>query len=80
MALNIVIDKSTFQSLSYDELLRLTYYYKHNITPVLVMEILGDLKKEEEDVNPPSQNRVIDFAKKIFPTNTIVHMHYAKTP
>jgi hypothetical protein len=78
MALNIVIDKSTFQSLSYDELLRLTYYYKHNITPVLVMEILGDLKKEEKNGNPPSQNRVIDFAKKLFPTNTIVNMLYTK--
>jgi len=78
MALNIVIDKSTFQSLSYDELLRLTYYYKHNITPVLVMEILGDLKKEEKEGNPPSQNRVIDFATKLFPTNTIINMHYTK--
>lgn len=78
MALNIVIDKSTFQSLSYDELLRLTYYYKHNITPVLVMEILGDLKKEEKEGNPPSHNRVIDFATKLFPTITIINMHYAK--
>jgi len=75
MALNIIIDKSTFQSLNYDELLRLTHYYKHNITPVLVMEILGDLKKEEKDGKPPSQNRVIDFATKLFPTNTIVNMH-----
>lgn len=78
MSLNIILDKSAFQSLSYDELLRLTYYYKHNITPVLVMEILGDLKKEEKEGNPPSQKRVIDFATKLFPTNTIINMHYLK--
>lgn len=78
MALNIIIDKSTFQSLSYNELLRLTYYYKHNITPILVMEILGDLKKEAKDGNPPSQNRVIDFATKLFPSSTIVNEPYFK--
>lgn len=59
MALNIIIDKSTFQSLSYNELLKFTYYYKHNISPILVVEILGDLKKEAKDGNPPSQNRVL---------------------
>jgi hypothetical protein len=78
MALNIIIDKSTFQLLSYNELLRLTYYYKNNITPILVMEILGDLKKEAKDGSPPPQNRVIDFATKLFPTSTIVNEHYAK--
>lgn len=78
MSLNIIVDKSTFQSLSYNEILRLSYYYKHNITPVLVMEILGDLKKEVKDGKPPSENRVIDFANKLFPTNTIINIHYTK--
>lgn len=76
MSLNIIIDKSTFQSLSYDEMLRLTYYYKHNITPVLVMEIIGDLKKEVKEGKTPSHQRVADFATKLFPTNTIVNQHY----
>lgn len=78
MSLPIIIDKSTFQSLSFDEILRLTYYYKHNITPVLVMEILGDLKKEAKEGKPPSQNRVIDFATKLFPVTTVVNLHYSK--
>jgi hypothetical protein len=78
MSLPIIIDKSTFQSLSFDEILRLSYYYKHNITPVLVMEILGDLKKEAKEGKPPPQQRVIDFATKLFPTNTIVNLHYSK--
>jgi hypothetical protein len=78
MRLPIIIDKSTSQSLSFDEILRLSYYYKHNITPVLVMEILGDLKKEAKEGKPPPQQRVIDFATKLFPTNTIVNLHYSK--
>src|SRR5258708_17767319 len=57
-------------------MLRLTYYYKHNITPVLVMEIIGDLKKEVKDGKPPSDKRVADFATKLFPTNTIVNQFY----
>jgi hypothetical protein len=76
MPLNIIIDKSAFQSLSYDEMLRLTYYYKHNITPVLVMEILGDLNKEVKEGKTPSHQRVTDFATKLFPTNTIINQHY----
>ncbi len=59
MSLPIIIDKSTFQSLSFDEILRLSYYYyKHNITPVLVVEILGDLKKEAKEGKPPRQKDI----------------------
>lgn len=76
MDISIVIDKSTFQSLSYDELYRLSCYYKHIITPVLTMEILGDLKKEARPGKAPPENRVKDFAKKLFPMETVVNLHY----
>jgi hypothetical protein len=76
MDISIVIDKSTFQSLSFDELLRLSCYYKHIITPVLTMEILGDLKKEAQEGKTPPEDRVKDFAKKLFPMETVVNLHY----
>ena len=76
MNITVILDKSTFQSLSRDELVRLCYYYKHNIPPVLTMEILGDLKKEAADGKAPSEERVKDFAKKLFPSDTIVNVHY----
>lgn len=76
MDISIIIDKSTFQSLNYDELYRLSCYYKHIITPVLTMEILGDLKKETKEGQAPSIERVKDFAKKLFPLVTIVNQHY----
>lgn len=76
MDITIVIDKSTFQSLSFNELYRLSSYYKHIITPVLTMEILGDLKKEFEEGKKPSSERVIEFANKLFPIDTVVNAHY----
>lgn len=76
MDISIVIDKSTFQSLSFDELFRLSCYYKHIITPVLTMEILGDLKKEAQEGKTPPADRVKDFAIKLFPMETVVNLHY----
>ncbi len=76
MSIPIIIDKSTFQMLSYNELLYVSNYYKHNITPVLTMEVLGDLKKEVKEGNPPPEERVKDFARKLFPVYTIVNTHY----
>lgn len=76
MSINITIDKSTFQSLNYTELVRLNNYYKHNVAPILVMEILGDLKKEVAEGKTPSDERVKDFAQKLFPTVCIVNSYY----
>lgn len=72
----ITIDKSTFQSLSFQELMRLSSYYKHNVAPVLVMEILGDLSKEVEEGKTPSDIRVKDFANKLFPMYTVINAYY----
>ncbi len=76
MGLNIILDKSTFQSLSYKELVRLNNYYKHNVAPILVMEILGDLKKENAEGKAPSDVRVKDFANKLFPSQTVTNTYY----
>lgn len=76
MNITITLDKSTFQSLNFKELLRLSNYFEHNIAPVLVMEILGDLKKEVAKGKAPSGARVKDFANKLFPIRTVVNAYY----
>jgi len=75
MSLPIIIDKSTFQSLNFEEIILLHNYYRPNITPILTMEILGDLKKEFDN-STKSSGRVEDFAKKLLPYNSAVNMFY----
>ena len=75
MGLSIVIDKSTFQSLSTQEVIALHNYYRPTITPILVMEIMADLKKEFDE-SENSKKRVQDFAKKLMPYNSAVNIHY----
>jgi len=40
------------------------------------MEILGDLKKEAQEGKAPPEDRVKDFANKLFPMETVVNLHY----
>lgn len=75
MSLPIIIDKSTFQSLSFDEIILLHNYYRPNITPILVMEILADLKKDFDN-SKNANKRVQDFAKKLLPYNSAVNIFY----
>lgn len=42
----IILDKSAFQALSQRELQTLNQYFMHNVTPVLVTEVLGNLTKQ----------------------------------
>lgn len=73
--ISLILDKSAFHSFGHEEILLLHRYYWVNITPILVMEVLGDLKKEtdEGDLNT---KRVIDFANKLFPFNSSTNTHY----
>jgi len=75
MGLTIIIDKSTFQSLSISEVIYLHNYYRPTITPILVMEIMADLKKSFDN-SDQSQKRVQDFAKKLMPYNSAVNINY----
>ena len=75
--ISILFDKSTFQSLSYDEILLLHKYFWVNISPILVKEILGDLKKnsnEKEELN----KKVIEFANKLYHFNSSVNTSYVE--
>lgn len=62
--------------LSFDEMILLNNYYQHNITPLLVMEILGDLKKELSDDGEVKPEKVIELSTKLFPYNAVVNEHY----
>ena len=70
----VILDKSTLQSLSFDEIVILHRYYLLNIAPVLTIEILGDLKKPSN--NTLSENKVTELANKLLPYDTEVNVHY----
>lgn len=74
MSVPIVLDKSTFQGLNYRDIIELHRYYRVNITPLLVSEILGDLSKEEKTGRKTPKEEVINLSKKLFPYNSYVNM------
>jgi hypothetical protein len=76
MSIPIVLDKSTFQGLNYNDIIELHRYYTVNITPLLVSEILGDLSKEEKAGRKTPKDEVINLSKKLFPYNSYVNMPY----
>ena len=62
----IILDKSVLQSLSFEEIKFLRRHYLVNIVPVLVIEILGNLKKYADD-EARSQDIVKQHADKFSP-------------
>lgn len=66
-------DKSAIQALSTAELNFLRRYYTLNVAPILLLEILGDLKKETADNNP--KRWVVILARKLAGASA-VNMHY----
>jgi hypothetical protein len=77
MSLAIILDKSSFQMLNLDEIVVLHNYFLPNITPILVTEILGDVKKEEVE-GKSSKEKVAQLAKKLLPYQSEVNIHYPK--
>jgi len=71
----LLFDKSTIQSLSASEALWLTHHYTSNITPVLFLEIMADLKVIPRDQRTPEQI-VSGLADKFTPLNSYVNIHH----
>lgn len=72
---NIILDKSTFQSLSRLEHIFLHKHFKENLTPILGMELLGDLKK----VKPGSkagEDLVAELARKFGGSGPATNVDY----
>lgn len=76
MALPIILDKSSFQGLNYNNIIELHRYYIVNVTPLLVKEILGDLSLENKEGEKLTKEIVVYLAKKMFPYNSYVNMEY----
>lgn len=74
MGPTIILDKSALQALSLHEIGALHRYYIQNIAPVLVIEILGDLKKDPS--GGLSKDKVAELAQKAFPAISNVNVHY----
>ena len=75
----LVFDKSSFQSLNSEEIFFLRTYYRTVITPILIIEILADLKKGDDDSLIP--DRVMDLSNKILqlnPTYNVPYYHLLK--
>lgn len=75
MGPTIILDKSSLQSLSQDEIHFLHKYYLVNIPPILIMEILADLKKESND-NRSSQQIVSQLSKKLISNDSALNVYY----
>lgn len=73
----IILDKSSIQSLSSEEIFRLHHYYFVNITPILIIEILADLKKVDKR-NPIPEDNVKSLARKLLQANSKVNAHYGQ--
>jgi hypothetical protein len=71
----LIFDKSTIQSLSAREAKWLTHSYISNITPVLFIEIMADLKKAPKDLRTPEQ-LVSSIATKFSPINSGVNIDH----
>lgn len=76
MGPTIMLDKSALQSLSSGEMDVLRRYYIINIPPVLLIEILADLKKEDTD--DESITEVKRLASKIILLSTYTNVHYSQ--
>lgn len=74
MGPNLICDKSTLQALNPNELTALRRYYSLNIPPVLLVEILGDLKKH---TNPKAgRDEVQILANKLLPACSTVNTNF----
>lgn len=74
MPINIVLDKSSYQSFNHNEIILLNGYYRHNVTHVLSFEIIGDLSKEAKEGKKPTPDQVQMLAYRLFPVDNIINV------
>ena len=74
MGPNLICDKSTLQVLNPAELTALRRYYSLNIPPILLVEILGDLKKHTD--SKAGRNEVQILANKLMPACSSVNTNF----
>jgi hypothetical protein len=73
----IILDKNVIQSLPMPAVCELSRYFRSNVTPVLLMEILADLSKDPRNADK-SAKFVQALAHKALPMDSFTNMHYIK--
>jgi hypothetical protein len=76
MGPTIILDKSSLQALSQQELEFLYRYYTVNIPPILVIEILGDLHKPG-DAGSLTGKDVQQLSNKLLQMDSAINHHYS---
>lgn len=71
----VILDKSTFQSLSYREHIFLDKHFKENLTPILCMELLGDLSKYKSNTHSGKQ-KVVELSRKFSGSGPVTNLNY----
>ena len=71
---SIIFDKSAFESLNIDEIFFLHQYYSPIVSHILIIEILADLKKENNGRD--KQERVQQLSHKILQLNPKYALYY----
>jgi hypothetical protein len=71
----VILDKSAFQSLSNEELGFLSKHYTVNIPPIMVLDVLADLKQDVVD-RADSQDRVAGLVEKLSLWESRLNVHY----
>ena len=77
MGPTIILDKSTLQALSQQEIYFLFKHYYVVVTPILIMEILADLKKSKDE-NQLSKDEVQRLSKKLLSMDSVINNDYKK--
>lgn len=70
----IILDKSAIQSLSRDEIFFLFKHYYVNVPPILLIEILADLKKKSK--GSMSEKEVTILANKLLTLDSQINVYY----
>ena len=71
----IILDKSAFQSLSRREHLFLDMHFMENLTPILGLELLSDLRKEEPG-SKTAEQKVTELAEKFGGSGPATNVDY----
>ncbi len=75
MGPTIILDKSSLQAFSKKELVLLNKLYYLNIPPILITEILADLKKEKS-TESLSKDKIIEISNKLIQRDNAINVHY----
>lgn len=75
MGPSIILDKSALQSLGKPALRELARYFYRNTTPILLYEIIADLKKSG-NTDEEAKTQVGVLSDKVMPGDSIVNMDY----